>query len=388
MLALVAVLAATLTPTGGPPQPVSFCLLCGEGGASDALSNLILFLPLGAAIAWCGWRGPWTVLAPALLSLSVETAQIWLPGRDASLSDLVFNTAGAAAGIAIVRSSGWWMVPARSRRRALMWGVLAGAVGLFVATGLLFRPDLPRSAYWGQWTPQLGHLEWYGGTIVRAELGTLRVPDGRLPDSDTARALLRARAPLMVRAVAGPPVPGLAPLLSIADDGQREILLLGPDRRGLVYRHRLRAMAARLTEPDVRADGLVLGRAPGDSLVVTVQADGNGYCLVVNTRASCGLGFTLGRGWSLVSYPERLPTWFRLLLDDAWLAGLLFLLGFWLAGRVAGTLAVMIAGGALWLVPAATGLLSTPPGELIGAVVGLAIGLIARRYVGAAPNAA
>lgn len=335
-------------------------------------------MPLGAAIALCGWRGPWALVAPALLTFSVETAQIWIPGRDASLGDLVFNTTGAAVGLAIVLSSAWWLRPGRGARRLLMLGALAGALGVFAATGMLLQQDLPRSTYWGQWTPQLGHLEWYRGRIVRATLGMVGVPDGELRNSDSVRALLMARAPLAIHGVAGPPVPALGSLLSIADDRSREIMLLGPERDALVLRRRTRAAAWLLAQPNLRADGALRGVAEGESLDVVVRADGNGYCFVVNGRASCGLGFTLGRGWSLVSFPERMPSWFRVLLDDTWLAGLLVPLGFWLTGRRIGGLAVIAAFAGLWLVPGLTGLLPTSPGELAGAAVGIALGLLWR----------
>jgi hypothetical protein len=349
--------------------------------------NLILFAPLGAAIALCGWRGGWPMLAPALLSLAVETAQIWIPGRDPSLGDVVFNTTGAAAAFAMVQSPGWWLRPRAGTRVLLMSGALAGALGVLWLTGVLFQPDLPRSTWWGQWTPQLGHLEWYRGRIARATLGPLDVPDGPLPQSAAARTLLLAGAPLAVRGVAGPRVPALGSLFSIADEQSREIVLLGPDRDALVFRRRTRASAARLEQPDLRAEGALRGVVPGDSLDVVVRADGNGYCLAVNGRASCGHGFTLGRGWGLISFPDALPSLLRVLLDDLWLAGLLVPLGFWLTGRRAGIPAVLVAVAGLFVVPAATGLVPTPPGQLIGAVAGLALGLALRRRVGAALRA-
>jgi hypothetical protein len=378
----VAVLVATLMPRGGAPQPISLCLICGDRGAADALRNLLLFAPLGAAIALCGWRGRWPILAPAILSLAVEAAQIWIPGRDPSLGDVVFNTAGAAAAFAAVQSPGWWLWPRTGTRLLLMAGALVGALGVLVLTGVLFQPDLPRSTYWGQWTPRLGHLEWYRARIVRATLGPLDVPDGRLPNSDTARALLLAAAPLVVRGVAGPRVPALGSLLSIADEQAREIVLLGPDRDALVMRRRTRASSVRLEQPDLRAEGALRGIVPDVALDVVVRADGNGYCLAVNERASCGLGFTVGRGWGLISFPEGLPRWLQVLLDDLWAAALLVPLGFWLMGRRAGPLAVLAALAGLILVPITTGLMTAPPGQMVGAAAGLLVGLALRRRLG------
>lgn len=340
---------------------------------------MILFLPLGAAIGWCGWRRGWSALAPALLSLAVETAQLWIPGRDASLGDVVFNSTGAVLGFAVARSAGWWLRPGRATRRLLMLGALAGVIAVFGATGVLFQPDLPRTVYWGQWTAQLGRFEWYRGRVVRAAVGGVELPDGRLANSDSVRTLLLARAPLVIDARAGPPVSGLAPLFSIADGGAREIVLLGPDRSGLVVRYRTRAVAAWLANPALRADGALAGIEPGQPLNVTLRADGHGWCLVVDGRAHCGLGFTLGRGWAMIDFPAPLPTWFRASLDELWLACLLLPLGFWLTGRRAGAAAVIAAGAGLWLVPASLGLMPTPPAEWAAAAAGLALGLALRR---------
>ena len=240
-VSLLAILVATLTPIGGAPQPISLCLLCGDRGVADALRNVILFVPFGMAASRCGLRDARVMATAALLSLAVESAQIWIPGRDASLGDVVFNSMGAAVGLGVVRSSVWWLRPPEGRRRLLMLGAVAAVLGVFGATGALLQQDLPRSTYWSQWTPQLGHLKWYRGRIERVMLGPLDVPDGRISSSQIARTLLLAKAPLEIRAVAGPRVPALSSLFSIADEQSREILLLGPDRYGLVLRHRTRA---------------------------------------------------------------------------------------------------------------------------------------------------
>jgi len=385
---LLAVLVATLTPSGGAPQPISLCLLCGDRGAADALRNVILFAPLGATIALCGWRGAWVAFAPALLSLAVETAQIWIPGRDASLGDVVFNTVGAAVGFAVVRRSAWWLRPRAGHKVLLMVGTLGVVLGVLGATGVLFQQDLPRSTYWGQWTPDLGHLQWYRGHVLQASVGPRDLPGGGpLANSAEARALLLARAPLLIRAVGGPRVPALGSLFSIYDGQEREIVLVGPDRDDLVLRYRTRASALRLEQPGLRAEGALRGIAAGDSLDVVVRADGNGYCLGVNGRASCGLGFTVGRGWRLISFTEAFPSWLRLLLDDLWVGFMLVPLGFWLTGRRTGPLVVVGVAAGLVLLPAATGLMPTPPGELLGAAAGLALGLVLHRRVAALPAA-
>ena len=383
VLALVAVLAATLTPSGGEKPDLSLCLVCGERGLADVLDNVILYMPLGAAIALCGWRLPWALAAPALLSLSIEFLQIWIPGRDPSLGDVTFNTVGAAVGIGLVASSALWLRPTPRASLLLAIGSTLGAVAALLATGLLLQPDLPTSTYFGQRTPDLGHLEWYRGHVLHAWLGPRDLPDGRLDRSDQVRSLLLARAPLRVVAKAGPRVPALGSLFSIYDDQQREIALLGPDRDDLVFRFRTRAVAARLDEPDLRAVGAMRGVARGDSLEVAVRGDGRGYCLALNARGACGLGFTVGNAWALLDYPESFPPWVRTLLDDAWVAGLLVPLGFWMTGWVASSLLLAAVTAALVAVPPAMGLVPTPGGEFVGAIVGLGLGLGLRRLVAA-----
>src|SRR5688500_13671473 len=75
------------------------CLVCGDRGGVDVLLNLLLFIPLGVGLRMAGWPIPVAAIAALLLSLTVESLQSFVVvGRDASLSDLIFNTAGAALG--------------------------------------------------------------------------------------------------------------------------------------------------------------------------------------------------------------------------------------------------------------------------------------------------
>ncbi len=351
------------------------CVICGGRGLADALLNLMLFLPLGSALAFYGLSGYRPYLFAALLSSCIESAQIFLPGRDPSLGDVLFNTLGAGIGFVVVRSVGWWLRPKARDATRLSLAATIAAVGLFAATGLLLEPSLPHSTYYGQWTPNLGHLEWYRGRVLRATLGPLEIIKRRLPDSESVRSTLLAGAPLRVRGVAGPPIPALGPLLSIYDDRHREIILLGPDRDDLVFRYRTRATSLRLDAPDLRVIGAMQSLAPGDTMQVGVWRDPQGYCLAVNGTRSCGLGFSVGSGWALLLYPEHLPAWLKTLLNVAWVAGLLFPLGFWARGRSGWALAAVALLAGLVVVPAVTGLRPTPPGEYVGGVVGLLLGV-------------
>src|SRR5438477_1941760 len=111
--AVAAILSATLFPiSGGDPEPWLGCVLCGERGIADALINVLLFFPLGAALAATGM--PWArcLLGGALLSAAVEFAQMYIPGRDPSLGDVLSNTLGAGLGAALMPMARSWQLPA------------------------------------------------------------------------------------------------------------------------------------------------------------------------------------------------------------------------------------------------------------------------------------
>ena len=378
---ICAILAVTLFPSGGEKdEPMLRCLVCGERGVADVILNVLLFMPFGAALSLAGVRLRRICLDAAVLSAVIELAQLFIPGRDSSLSDVLSNTTGATAGCLVV-----WQAPRVIRLQGLFatLGALAAAaltVLVTAGTGLLLRPAFPASVYYGQWTPNLEHLEWYGGRVLEAQLGSIALPPRRLANSEAARQLLVEGAPLSVRATAGPEVSRLASLVSIADDRQREIALLGLERQALVFRYRTRSTAWRLDQPDLRVPDALAPVAPGDTFAVALWREPTGTCLALNGARTCRLGFTAGRGWAIVLYPESLAPWLMRLLDVGWVAGVLIPVGFCAHRRPA-----LWAGGSLLaglgLAPALTGLLSTPAGDWVGGLVGVLVGIKLRALV-------
>lgn len=76
----------------------------GEAGA-----NVLLFLPLGALTLTLTPRVGWlrVTAGAAVLSVAIELVQtLARPGRTGTVSDVVANTAGAAAGALLVH---WWL---------------------------------------------------------------------------------------------------------------------------------------------------------------------------------------------------------------------------------------------------------------------------------------
>lgn len=86
----------------------------------DLLSNLIGYIPLGFLLAawqirsrWPVWSWPAAALAPALMSLAIETVQSFLPMRVPSWPDLVLNAAGGLLGALLA----WGLVRAGAEQR-------------------------------------------------------------------------------------------------------------------------------------------------------------------------------------------------------------------------------------------------------------------------------
>jgi glycopeptide antibiotics resistance protein len=97
---------ATLVPAPGNAAAAAatplWCLVCGPRGEVDVVLNLLLFVPFAVGLRLAGMPFRRIVAWAAGLTLAVETLQATvIPGRDASLSDLLTNTTGAMLGAAL-----------------------------------------------------------------------------------------------------------------------------------------------------------------------------------------------------------------------------------------------------------------------------------------------
>ena len=374
-VALACILGATLAPVGTEFQPdfVS-CIICGGRGWADAVANLLLYVPLGAALFWNGRVGLRAVGFAFLLSAGIEFAQTFIPGRDPSLADVTFNTLGAAAGQTLALLARRWLVPdnATAARASLAAAALAAAV--FVMTGLLLAPALPVTARSVWYAPALPEMPWYHARVLATRLGGVSLRPGDLPRA--ARRIVPIDEPLFVTALAGPRVPALAPLIVFDDDHANLIYLLGPDRNDMVLRYQTRAAGWGLDQPDIRLRDVLATSAAGDTLRFGVHRRGAEWCLSLNQFERCGLGFTAGDAWALVMYPRHWPPWSHALLGAMWIGGLALPIGLWTRRRLESALATAFFGGALAVLPPLAGLARTQPVEWVGAAVGWGAGLV------------
>ncbi len=361
------------------------CLVaCDDQALRDALLNIVLFVPLGWALA--RWLRPrHALLLVVLATVSIEFTQYhWLLGRDASLRDILTNALGGGLGILLATRWRRLFLPTPRASRRLGTLALAGWLGLVVSTALLVRPRLPASVYWGQWAPELGQFATWPGRVLGATVAGQRLPSGRLEQSAALRrALLQDSVLVTARVVAGAPPPDLAPIVSVFDSEQREIFLLGQQGRGLVFRLRSGVRAVQLGDLSAWFPAPPPWQA-GDTLTVTGGVVRGAWVLGVETpRASA---------WRRVPYSSGLLwaglwPWHPLIgpaaawLSGLWLGAALFPAAYWLARTGAGWIGAA-AGAvlALYLVSRLAGLALPTLPEPVGVLAGAGLGALAARF--------
>jgi hypothetical protein len=393
---LLAIAAATLVSLPAQAEAVAqtsvWCLLCGSLGAVDVILNVALFCPLGGALRLHGCRLRSIVGLSLAVSLTLELLQGGIPGRDPTISDVLTNTVGGLLGSWAVT---WWphFIHPRPRTAAALAAAWAALwLGQTAGVAWLLQPSLPRSWYWGQLAPDLRQFEQFYGTVRSASAGTLGIYIGRLARSPEIRQALLEGAPLRGTTTRGTRTPGLAPIVSIFDQQQREIALLGRWGNDLVYRFRTRTFDFRLRPPAIGFANALAGGA--DEMVdLSGRYDPDSAAFVVALRGDTGepvqrrLALDAQWGWSLL-----LPFPYAHGPEAAWWTGLWLLvwmvvLGYWSwAYHPAAVLAAgVVAALGLGPLPALLGLTPAAGYEWVVAASGLTTGaaLAIRRGRGA-----
>ncbi len=380
-LALFLILAATLLPSRASKWPFEpFCLHCLPTALVDALRNALLFVPLGFFLARSQHSIRRALGLCALLSLAIEIAQWWIPGRDSQLRDLLSNTFGAGLGAGAAYTLPLWWKPTPRGATVLLWSYIFAAVTGFSVSAFLLKPSLTTSAYSASWTPQFGGLDVYAGQLLDARLGKRPLPNGPLGDASRAvRLALLGGERLELSLIAGPSPENLAPLFTLQDAEQQEIFFLAAAGEDLYFSLRTRARAIGLDEPLARLPDALAGVAPGAPLSLTLTPNAARLCLILNNREHCADGKTLGSGWEFLFYPRWVPIRLAALGNGLWLCAFAVPLGYWLRTRRQ----ALIAGG-LWIalataIPSVFFIAPTPLLEIAAPGIGTALGLYLRR---------
>ena len=376
--------AATLVPQPGAPQAdvAVFCLRCGSLGGPDLALNVVLFVPLGIALAAFGVRPVRALAIGAGLSLAIELAQSLIPGRFPTLRDVLCNGTGAWLGVLVAERIAGWIAPSRATRVRLAV-VTGSAIVLIRLTGAAFEfaPSVP--PYFGHWSPDQEHLEHWTGRVSEARLDGLPVPDWRLADPAALEAAFADGFTLEITGVHGARTRELGGIVTVSDGRKDELLLVGPVGDDLVVRTRRRAADLRFGGPEVRFAGLMRGATAGTPFTLGVVASPAGTCATLDGRERCLGPAAFGSAWILLFTDRDVSPTARILLNTVTIALLVFPVGLLLGGvprSQAITAVLALLGGMLgagW-----TGGLAPPTAaEGLGALIGSVAGVLLSRLV-------
>jgi hypothetical protein len=383
---LVAILVLTLTPNprpGGPRHLTPLlCLVCGESGGADVILNLVLFLPMALGLALVGW--PWRRIVGVcfFLSLAVETVQYFpLTGRDASLSDVITNTASGAMGAAIGRRLGLLLTPGPALARRLWLASAAAWLGLLVFTAASMQPWAPAGRIRHYCTASYPTAEVFSGTARTTRLNGIALScDQPVPRGGVIRRELRdGNVTLETVAEAADPGGGRQ-VIQLIRTFATPLVVLSQHGRDAVFQAPTAARALRLFSPVVRLSRAFPAR-PGDSVALSAEAADHRLRLSAvhdGERRTVELPVSPSYGWTLLFPMPIGPGLLLRLLAALWLGALILPAAYWAGhsahpiGAMAALAGVVIAG--LGLAPAVAGFDPVQWTDWLGAGAGIALG--------------
>ena len=358
-----------------------FCLVCGQEGGQDVVLNLLLFTPFGVGLRLMGL--PWSrvALVCGLVSLSVESLQYFvIPGRDASLSDLLTNTTGGALGAAVAPFLRRSIDPTHRSPRLPYLGACAwlGVQGL---SAWLLSPWLPSGEMRSGWAHRAADRRPFHGQVNRVQLQGVPMPaDAPVPNGVEIRAALEdGEVSLELEGTSGVPSEDRSAVYKIKA-GTTPVLTLYERSRDFFFAVPARALQLRLVPPTVKLPAGIPAEATKAFRVSAGERDRRIWIRASSGETERLLKVTLSPslGWSLVAaFGLALGPGFRL-LTAMWLVAFMVPLGFWTAragkpwlGRL--TLAATLGLG-LGVVPALGGYPPVHWSEWLGAGLGCGAG--------------
>jgi len=367
--AVTGVLLATLHAGGhSTSNEWSFNLASGDAALAELIQNLILFIPLGIGLAWCGVPLLYATAIGALLSFSVEFAQQWIPGRDPNVGDILFNTISTAIGVTLVRLSPHWLTVSPQRSGVQALGAAGLAIVVWFGTAALLSPTFGPPPYTVMPRPDFNFWGLYHGAVLESRLqsGMLYVK-ATFPDRPPGRP---------------------SPLAAVVDGHGKLATVFAVAGRDLSMRYDMPSLRLTLEQPDLRWEDALAKLAPADTFAATIGHEEGKLCMSVVPVWRCNFGYTIGDGWRLIFNPEHWPGWLLAIINACWVAGWTVGVGFW-AGRTSGgekgggegrrraaRTAVVIVLTGMIVVPMTTHLKGSSLAEWAGALIGIELGLI------------
>jgi hypothetical protein len=312
---------------------------------ADAISNLALFIPLGAALIRCGVGQRRVLLLAALLSLGIEMLQGagWPAGRTAASADWIANIAGAATGVMLVRWHALWLRPTRRASRVLVAGWSVALLANVLLTQWAITPARAAVRRARVATSPLPFTPGYGWFAARAD--SVRVNDipvqhvgsgpviVAMPRTDTVRAAVIVRG--------RDRRDNLVPIVFVhAPQDTTAHFLLGQRGNRATLRTALNAARVGLVSPDLSL-GDVFVPASGDSLapvrlnaIVSVPRLGLTAGLPDGTVRSARLALSPLMGWALIQTVVTADSDWGATLTSLWMLAWLVPWAYWLSRAV------------------------------------------------------
>ena len=310
-----------------------------------------------------GWSWLRVVAAAALLSLAVEGLQYFVvAGRDASLSDLLTNTGGAAIAAAVAPWLPDLVEPApRDARR-----YLAGAAVLWLAvlglSAVAMMPWAPGGQLRSECTRSAKVADVFSRTVRSVVLNDVTLPCDRelFRGAPLQEALRSGAVTLDVVLVSGSPERSRVLIHTVRGRGSL-LMMLAQHRRSVAFTAPTASRRLRLFSPILRLPDAF---PPAAGLPVEIHAGVRERRMWISSRHS-GIGATMelalspSQGWTLLfpwGIDPRRP--FRL-VTALWIAGFILPAGYCAAGLrsrpVAAAGIALALGAGLWLLPRVAG---------------------------------
>jgi hypothetical protein len=379
---LAVILTATLVPqpsqTHAAETTKLWCLVCGEYGGVDVVNNILLFIPLALGLRLMGFPARTVVCAGAALSLGIELLQLVIPGRDASLSDLLTNTLGSWVGA--FAGSHWRSLLRPEKTMATRLAAVGCVLWLIMqaGTGLLLRPWVPAGPLWSEWSPTPPWRMPFNGKVEFASVSGVVVPPGLVPGSELSRRLADRNVGLELEIRPGAPEPHWSSVFQLVDRARGTILLVEAVGPSLIFQPPGRAQVLRLRRPRLLIEG-ALATSGSPVRLVAGERDDTLWGQVgppASRRAIHAL--SPSQGWMLVApFPYAYGREAEL-VTAGWLAVLLGPIAYWWKRASSGVvglagLGLLLVAG-LGLIPALLGYPQADWSEWLGALVGVSAG--------------
>jgi len=393
---LIAIAVLTLTPAEGTAEISFWCWKCGERPAVDLLLNILLFVPLGAALGLYGARFRGAAVFALSCTCLIEALQFFaVPGRYASARDIIANFSGALFGYALARNWRILVVPSHGAARIL--ATVAAIVWLgtqaFTAWALGIWP--PPEPWWAQLRP--AHDDYpavFTDQIVGISVGSIQIRDSdelSSDDADAIRQQILAGAPFRVVVADVEPTRGEAPMAIISAGPVYDVARWAQDERDAVLSVTVRGTRFGLRTPSIRiAD--VFPKARGDTVALAGSYRHGWYELQTESKSGARhreLSASPSWGWAfLLPFPLWTFGSSVFWLTGLYLAAVWCLLGYWNgrsvgAGKVTVAVSRMAIGTllGLGLVPILFELPIAHWSEWVAGMVGGSVGWIIARAI-------